>query len=1221
MSDRTTSASSFSSRWQFWIDRGGTFTDVVGRKPHADGSYSLVTHKLLSENPEQYKDAAVAGIRHLLGLKPGEAVTPDLVECVKMGTTVATNALLERKGEPTLLITTRGFKDALRIAYQNRPRLFDRHIVLPELLYERVMEAQERVGAHGDVIEPLDEQHLKERLWAAYDAGLRSAAIVFMHGYRYTAHEEAAARIAREVGFTQVSASHATSPMMKLVSRGDTTVVDAYLSPILRRYVSQVASEMPGVKLFFMQSSGGLTDAQMFQGKDAILSGPAGGIVGMARTAELAGHDKVIGFDMGGTSTDVSHYAGEFEREFETQVAGVRMRAPMMSIHTVAAGGGSVLGFDGARFRVGPESAGANPGPASYRRGGPLAVTDANVMVGKIQPAHFPKVFGHAANEALDGDAVAQKFGELAVQTGRTGEDVAHGFIQIAVQQMANAIKKISVARGYDVTRYTLQCFGGAGGQHACLVADALGMTRVFVHPLAGVLSAYGMGLADQNVIREQAVECKLAPEALAGIEQTLDQLATTARAELERQQASVGTAVVHRRVHVRYEGSDSALIVAFGTLAEITAGFEAAYRQRFAFLMQGKGLVVEAVSVEAVVPGDAPEEPRHAVHPAREVPRRSTVRMYTGGVDGIAAWHDAALVVREDLRPGDVIAGPAIIAEKNATTIVEPGWEALLTDLDHLLLERRVPRAVQHAVGTTVDPVLLEVFNNLFMNIAEQMGLQLQNTAYSVNIKERLDFSCALFDAEGNLIANAPHMPVHLGSMGESIKTVVRENAGRMQPGDVYVLNDPYHGGTHLPDITVVTPVYVSDEAEPTFYVGSRGHHADVGGTTPGSMPPFSTRIEEEGVQINNVKLVERGALREAEMVALLESGEYPSRNPQQNMADLRAQIAANEKGQQELRRMVAEFGLDVVQAYMRHVQDNAEESVRRVITRLKDGAFTLPLDNGAQISVAAKVDAATRSATIDFTGTSPQQANNFNAPTAVCMAAVLYVFRCLVDDDIPLNAGCLKPLKVIIPPGSMLNPHPPASVVAGNVETSTCITNALFGALGVMASSQPTMNNFTFGNAHHQYYETIAGGSGAGGMFDDAGALVGGFAGTSVVQTHMTNSRLTDPEVLEFRFPVRLESYAIRQGSGGLGRWRGGDGGVRRVRFLEPMTASILSNGRHQGAFGLAGGLPGQPGVNRVVRANGRVEALDHIGQAQMDAGDVFEIQTPGGGGFGAP
>ncbi len=1206
---------SFSPRWQFWIDRGGTFTDVVGKRP--DGT--LVTHKLLSENPEQYKDAAVAGIRHLLGLKPGEPVTPELVECVKMGTTVATNALLERKGEPTLLITTKGFKDALRIAYQNRPRLFDRHIVLPELLYSRVIEAQERMGAHGEVIEPLDEAHLKERLWAAFDAGLRSAAIVFMHGYRYTAHEEAAARIAREIGFTQVSASHATSPMMKLVSRGDTTVVDAYLSPILRRYVDQVASEMPGVKLFFMQSSGGLTDAQVFQGKDAILSGPAGGIVGMARTAGLAGHDKVIGFDMGGTSTDVSHYAGAFEREFETQVAGVRMRAPMMSIHTVAAGGGSILGFDGARFRVGPESAGANPGPASYRRGGPLAVTDANVMVGKIQPAHFPKVFGHAANEALDGDAVAQKFGDLATQTGRSAEDVAHGFIQIAVQQMANAIKKISVARGYDVTRYTLQCFGGAGGQHACLVADALGMTRVFVHPLAGVLSAYGMGLADQNVIREQAVETPLVPDALAGIEATLDQLATTARTELERQQVGAGTAVVHRRVHVRYEGSDSALIVPFGSLAEITAGFEAAYRQRFAFLMQGKGLVVEAVSVEAVVPGDAPVEPRHTLQPAREVPRRSTVRMYTGGVDGVAAWHDAALVVREDLRPGDVIPGPAIIAEKNATTIVEPGWGAQLTDLDHLLLNRRVARAVQHAVGTTVDPVLLEVFNNLFMNIAEQMGLQLQNTAYSVNIKERLDFSCALFDAEGNLIANAPHMPVHLGSMGESIKTVIRENAGRMQPGDVFVLNDPYHGGTHLPDITVITPVYIADEAEPTFYVGSRGHHADVGGTTPGSMPPFSTRIEEEGVQINNVKLVERGVLREAEMVALLQSGEYPSRNPQQNMADLRAQIAANEKGQQELRRMVAEFGLDVVQAYMRHVQDNAEESVRRVITRLKDGQFTLPLDNGAQISVAVKVDAKSRSATIDFTGTSAQQSNNFNAPTAVCMAAVLYVFRTLVQDDIPLNAGCLKPLKVIIPPGSMLNPNPPASVVAGNVETSTCITNALLGALGVMAASQCTMNNFTFGNARHQYYETIAGGSGAGGVFDAAGALVGGFGGTSVVQTHMTNSRLTDPEVLEFRFPVRLESYAIRANSGGGGRWAGGNGGVRRIRFLEPMTASILSNGRQNGAFGMAGGTAGMPGVNKVVRADGRVELLGHIGQAEMQPGDVFEIHTPGGGGFG--
>ncbi|MCZ8250878.1 MAG: hydantoinase B/oxoprolinase family protein [Hylemonella sp.] len=1188
-------------RWQFWIDRGGTFTDIVGRRP--DGS--LVTHKLLSENPDQYRDAAVAGIRHLLGLKAGEPITPQQVECVKMGTTVATNALLERKGEPTLLVTTRGFRDALRIAYQNRPRLFDRHIVLPELLYSAVVEAEERVGARGERVMPLDESALRRDLQAQYAAGLRSVAIVFLHGYRYTAHEATAARIAREVGYTQVSTSHGTSPLMKFVSRGDTTVVDAYLSPILRRYVDQVASEMPGVRLFFMQSSGGLTDAHAFQGKDAILSGPAGGIVGMARTAEIAGMDRVIGFDMGGTSTDVSHYAGEFEREFETQVAGVRMRAPMMSIHTVAAGGGSLLQYDGARFRVGPQSAGANPGPASYRRGGPLAVTDANVMLGKIQPRFFPKVFGPAANEALDGDVVHRKFGELAAQTGRSAQDVAEGFVNIAVQQMANAIKKISVARGYDVTRYTLQCFGGAGGQHACLVADALGMTRVLVHPLAGVLSAYGMGLADQNVIREQAVELPLDASALPAISEKLDALTQAARGELERQQLSAAAVRVQRRVHVRYEGSDSALVVPHGDLAAITAGFEAAYRQRFAFLMQGKRLIVEAVSVEAVVAGDAPAEPRHTVHAAREVPRRETVRMYSGG-----QWHEAALVVREDLRAGDHISGPAIIAEKNATTVVEPGWEAELTALDHIVLQRRVPREQRYAAGTTADPVLLEVFNNLFMNIAEQMGLQLQNTAYSVNIKERLDFSCALFDTEGNLIANAPHMPVHLGSMGESIKTVIRENTGKMQPGDVYVLNDPYHGGTHLPDVTVITPVYLEGRTEPTFYVGSRGHQADIGGTTPGSMPPFSTRIEEEGVQIQNFKLVDRGVLREAEILALLASGEYPSRNPQQNLADLKAQIAANEKGVQELRKMVGQFGLDVVLAYMRHVQDNAEESVRRVITRLKDGQFTLPLDNGAQIHVSIRVDAKNRSAEIDFTGTSAQQLNNFNAPTAVCMAAVLYVFRTLVDDDIPLNAGCLKPLKVIIPPGSMLNPNPPASVVAGNVETSSCITNALYGALGVMAASQCTMNNFTFGNATYQYYETISGGSGAG----------EGFNGTSVVQTHMTNSRLTDPEVLEFRFPVRLLGYEVRQGSGGAGRWRGGDGGVRRVLFLEEMTAGILSNGRKSGAFGMAGGQAGLPGINRVVRADGRVEELGHIGQAVMAPGDVFEIHTPGGGGYGA-
>ena len=1224
-----------SPRWQFWIDRGGTFTDIVARRP--DGG--IVTHKLLSENPEQYKDAAVAGIRHLLELAPGAPITPLQVECVKMGTTVATNALLERKGEPTLLVTTRGFRDGLRIAYQNRPRLFDRHIVLPELLYSAVVEAQERVDAHGDVVQPLDESLLKEELLAQYQKGLRSVAIVFMHGYRYSDHERAAARIAREVGFTQISTSHETSPMMKFVSRGDTTVVDAYLSPILRRYVEQVAAEMPGVKLFFMQSSGGLTDAMAFQGKDAILSGPAGGIVGMARTAEIAGQPKVIGFDMGGTSTDVSHYAGQFEREFETQVAGVRMRAPMMSIHTVAAGGGSILQFDGARFRVGPESAGANPGPASYRRGGPLALTDANVMVGKVQPAHFPHVFGPAANQALDADVVQERFATLAEQAQRAPEDVAHGFIQIAVQQMANAIKKISVARGYDVTRYTLQCFGGAGGQHACGVADALGMARVLVHPLAGVLSAYGMGLADQNVMRETAVELQLAPEHIATLRDTLGELALAAHEELARQEVSRGDIRVHRRAHVRYEGTDSALIVPFPNLHgghemggmgdeqvlhELTRAFEAAYRQRFAFLMEGKALIVEAVSVEAVIAGDAPSEARHPLHEPRSVPQRDTVRIYTAGLDGQAAWHDAALIVREDLRPGDAIDGPAIIAEQNATTVVEPGWRASLTTFDHILLERTAPRAVTYAAGTTVDPVLLEVFNNLFMNIAEQMGLQLQNTAYSVNIKERLDFSCALFDAEGNLIANAPHMPVHLGSMGESIKTVIARNAGSMQPGDVYVLNDPYHGGTHLPDITVITPVYLQEHQQPIFYVGSRGHHADVGGISPGSMPPFSTRIEEEGVQIDNVKLVDQGHLREQEMLDLLASGEYPSRNPQQNMADLKAQIAANEKGVQELRKMVEQFGLDVVQAYMRHVQDNAEESVRRAITklaaRMQGGQFTLPLDNGAQIQVAVTIDGAARSAKVDFTGTSPQQANNFNAPTAVCMAAVLYVFRMLVDDDIPLNAGCLKPIEVVIPEGCMLRPNPPASVVAGNVETSTCITNAIIGALGLMGASQCTVNNFTFGNDRYQYYETISGGSGAGGLFDDNGQLVGGFPGTSVVQTHMTNSRMTDPEVLEWRFPVRLESYEIRSDSGGQGQWNGGNGGVRRLRFLQPMTASILSNGRVRGAFGMAGGGEGATGINRVVRADGTQEELQHIGSAEMQPGDIFEIHTPGGGGFGA-
>ncbi len=1195
--------------WQFWIDRGGTFTDIVARQP--DGK--LITHKLLSENPEQYRDAAVAGIRHLLGLAPDAPIPVDQIEAVKMGTTVATNALLERKGELTALAITRGFRDALRIAYQNRPRIFDRHIVLPELLYSHVIEVDERVGAHGDVLQAIDAAATRAGLQAAYDQGLRSLAIIFMHGYRFTEHEATTERIARDIGFTQISVSHKVSPMMKLVARGDTTVVDAYLSPILRRYVDQVASQMPQVNLQFMQSNGGLTNAHTFQGKDSILSGPAGGIVGMVRASELAGFDRVIGFDMGGTSTDVSHYAGEFERVFETQVAGVRMRAPMMSIHTVAAGGGSILHFDGSRYRVGPDSAGANPGPASYRRGGPLAVTDCNVMLGKIQPEHFPQLFGPNANEALDAGFVRAKFAAMAADIGKaTGktplpEQVAEGFIEIAVGNMANAIKQISVQRGHDVSDYALTSFGGAGGQHACLVADALGMKTVFVHSLAGVMSAYGMGLADQTAMREAAVEMRLANISGEQLAQRLAVLGSAVTGELLAQGVPEPRIRLVRRVHLRYEGTDSALIVLFGDAAAMQAQFETAYKKRFSFLMPSKALVVEAVSVEAIGQSDAPAESL-AAPTSRSGPLvpHKTVQMFGNG-----KWQATGLYQRAAIGVGDVIGGPAIIAEDNATTIVEPGWQASVTPHNHLVLVRVEALPQRRAIGTTADPVMLEVFNNLFMSIAEQMGLRLQNTAYSVNIKERLDFSCAIFDADGNLIANAPHMPVHLGSMGESIKTVMRENAGKMRQGDVFMLNDPYNGGTHLPDVTVISPVFDEAGRDILFYVGSRGHHADIGGTTPGSMPPDSVSIEQEGVLIDNFKLVDgaNGLLRDVEARALLAGARYPARNPDQNMADFRAQVAANQKGVDELRKMVAHFGLDVVQAYMGHVQDNAEEAVRRVISALKDGHYVYELDNGARIEVAIKVDRQGRSATIDFTGTSDQLPNNFNAPSAVCMAAVLYVFRTLVDDEIPLNAGCLKPLHVIIPPGSMLNPHFPASVVSGNVETSTCITNALYGALGVMAAAQGTMNNFTFGNAQYQYYETISGGSGAGPGFD----------GTDVVQTNMTNSRLTDPEILEFRFPVRLESYEIRHGSGGVGQWHGGNGGVRKVRFLEPMTAAILSNNRIHAPFGMAGGGPGAKGFNSVVRADGSVEQLPHIGKTDMAAGDLFVIETPGGGGFG--
>jgi 5-oxoprolinase (ATP-hydrolysing) len=1194
-------------RWEFWIDRGGTFTDVVARRP--DGA--LAVHKLLSENPGAYSDPAVAGIRQLLGIAGGQKIPAERISVVRLGTTVATNALLERTGEPCILVTTAGFADALRIAYQDRPRIFDREIVRPQMLYSAVIEARERTGAHGELITPLDEDGVARDLRAAWDEGFRAVAVACLHSYRYPAHEARIGEIARALGFTQVSLSHETSPLMKLVSRGDTTVVDAYLSPVLARYVDSVTGELPGVRVQFMQSHGGLADARSFRGKDSILSGPAGGIVGAARTAQAAGFTRVIAFDMGGTSTDVSHFAGEFERQYETQVAGVRMRAPMLAIHTVAAGGGSVLHFDGSRYRVGPDSAGAVPGPAAYRRGGPLTVTDANIMLGRIQAAYFPAVFGPGGDQPLDTAVVADKFAALAAEIGAASgrepppEEVAAGFLQIAVANMANAIKKISVQRGYDVTSYVLATFGGAGGQHACAVADALAITKVLIHPLAGVLSAYGMGLADVTAMREAAVEAPLAGGLLPELDRVAARLEAGARAELAGGGTDPARVTCVRRAHLRYEGTDTALPVPLGTTAAMTAAFERAYRQQFSFLTPDKTILVEAVSVEAIA-GSA-EVSRGLPLAAREAGGgAASVLMY---VDG--RWSDVPLARRAGLAPGEGVDGPALIAEDFATTVVEAGWRAEVTGGRDLLLTRVAPRPGRSAAGTAVDPVMLEIFNNLFMSVAEQMGARLRATAHSVNIKERLDFSCALFDAGGGLIANAPHMPVHLGSMGESIAMVAARNAGTMRPGDVYMLNDPYHGGTHLPDVTVVTPVFGRASRKILFYVASRGHHAEIGGITPGSMPAFSTRVDEEGVVIDNWLLVRDGKLREAETRQLLASAAHPSRNPEVNLADLRAQIAANERGVAELRRMVQHFGLDVVHAYMGHVQDNAEEAVRRVIGALRDGGYRYEMDSGAVINVAVRVDRAARSAEIDFTGTSAQLPGNFNAPSSVAMAAVLYVLRTLVADEIPLNSGCLKPVRVIIPPGSMLAPEYPAAVAAGNVETSQAITGALYAALGVMAEGSGTMNNVTLGNERYQYYETVSSGSGAG----------NGFGGTEVVQTHMTNSRLTDPEVLEWRYPVRVERYAIRRGSGGAGRWAGGDGGRRELRFGEPMTVTTLASHRRVPPYGMAGGRSGALGRHWVERADGSVTPMAGCDSVQVGPGDLFVIETPGGGGYGAP
>jgi len=1232
MSHEHLSQTDATTGWQFWIDRGGTFTDIVARSPQG----KMILHKLLSENPGHYVDAAIQGIREILGLAPGAIIPADQIQVVKMGTTVATNALLERNGDRTMLLITKGFRDALRIGYQNRPQIFARQIILPEMLYEQVIEVEERYSAQGEELTPLQiTASLQQALQSAYDSGIRACAIVFLHAYRYSNHEQQMADLVERIGFTQISVSYRVSPLMKLVGRGDTTVVDAYLSPILQRYVDQVTMALqniqPGIKptiepsrlpkLMFMQSNGGLTDATLFRGKDSILSGPAGGIVGAVKTSASAGFDKIIGFDMGGTSTDVSHYNGEYERSFETEVAGVRLRAPMMSIHTVAAGGGSILSFDGARYRVGPASAGAYPGPACYRHGGPLTVTDCNVMLGKLQPNFFPKLFGPEGNLPLDTEILRNQFTDLnatiAAKTGssRPLEQVAAGFLAIAIDKMAAAIKKISIQRGYDVSDYTLCCFGGAGGQHACLIAEALGMTQIFLHPYAGVLSAYGIGLADLRSLKQQAIELPLT-EAMPQLEQVLAELVTNSQAEILGQGVAAEQIQILQQVQLRYAGSDSAISVEFTDPEGMRRRFEQAHEQRYGFVMSPKPLIVESASAEAIGQISLPAESLLSANRSQPLIPVAETQIYSKG-----NWHQAPIYQRQDLQPGDQIQGAALIIEPTGTNVLEPGWTAELTPRNHLILRRTpsppttVPTnlsAQTHSnpsAPTQPDPVLLEIFNNLVRAIAEQMGVTLQNTSYSVNIKERLDFSCAIFDAQGQLVANAPHIPVHLGSMSESISSLIRATADKLKPGDVYLSNNPYNGGTHLPDVTVITPVW-SDDSQPLFYVASRGHHADIGGITPGSMPPYSTSVEQEGILFDNVQLVEQGRFREAELLEQLNAGPYPARNPAQNLADLQAQIAANERGAQELLKMVTQYGLSTVQAYMQYVQDNAEEAVRQAIQTLQDGSFRYEMDNGSQICVKITIDPVNREAKVDFSGSSPQQANNLNAPLAICKAVVLYVFRTLVEDDIPLNAGCLKPLNMIIPAGSLLNPSYPAAVVAGNVETSQAIANALYGALGVMAASQGTMNNFTFGNRQYQYYETICGGSGAGATFD----------GTDAVQTHMTNSRLTDPEVLEWRFPVLLEDFSIRPQSGGAGKHRGGNGVIRRIRFREAMTAAILSGHRLIAPFGLQGGEAGAVGRNYVERQDGRVEPLGSSAEVEMQAGDLFGIETPGGGGFGA-
>ena len=1191
-------------KWDFWIDRGGTFTDIVGRTPEG----SLHPHKLLSDNPEAYRDAAIQGIKDILGLKSEDSIPSDRVGNVKMGTTVATNALLERKGDRTALLITKGFRDMLSIGYQARPDIFAKEILKPELLYEKVIEIDERVLADGTVETVPDLEILKPQLDDLKAEGIDSIAIALIHAWKFHDHEQKVAKLVRSMGFRQVSVSHEVSPLVKLIGRGDTTVVDAYLSPILRRYVEQVSGELgEGPQLMFMMSSGGLTAADLFQGKDAVLSGPAGGVVGAVETSKLAGFNKMIGFDMGGTSTDVSHFDGELERAFETEVAGVRMRAPMMRIHTVAAGGGSILVYKDGRFQAGPDSAGANPGPACYRRGGPLAVTDANVMVGKLQPDFFPAIFGPDQNEKLDTNTVTEKFAELASEVGSTPEEVADGFLKIAVENMANAIKKISVQRGYDVTEYALNCFGGAGGQHACAVADALGMETVLIHPFSGILSAYGMGLAQVRSSRSRALIQELVPKLEPSLVEVETILQAETESELSKQDVSDSDISSFTRIHIRYDGTDLALPVPFAPLDEMVNTFEEQHRKQFGFVFENKKLIVEAVEVESVGGGAGLSEKRASLETDLQLPDQTT-QMFSAG-----SWHDAGIHFRKNLKPGNRVAGPALVIEPHQTIVVEPEWQAEINALDHIVLSRSKAKERQLAIGTTADPVMLEVFNNLFMSIAEQMGVTLQNTSYSVNMKERLDFSCAVFASDGTLVANAPHMPVHLGSMDRSVESVIENNKGNINPGDVFILNAPYNGGTHLPDITVVTPVFDDEDRDILFYVAARGHHADIGGMAPGSATPLATHVDEEGVLIDNFKLVKAGVIDEDGMRKILTDHPWPARNPDENMADIRAQIASNEKGVVELRKMVDHFSLPVVQAYMKHVQDNAEESVRRVIDRLSDCEYTYKTDNDQQIQVKITVDRQKREATVDFTGTSPIRKNNFNAPEPVCRAAVLYVFRIMVEADIPMNAGCLKPINIVIPDGCMLKPQYPSAVIAGNTETSQHVTNCLLMALGAFANAPGTMNNLTYGNARYQNYETMCGGAPAGKMNDGRG-----FKGADAVHVHMTNTRLTDPEVLEMRYPVVVEEFKIRRGSGGSGKFRGGDAVSRTLRFMEDMTCAILSSSRYNAPKGLEGGGDGECGSTLVRRLSGDLETLKHCDQTEVKAGEAVILNTPAAGGY---